>query len=191
MTAMVEHIEAGESAWDVLGDVDFPRGYHVEITDGKIIMTPQGEAQWKVILKAAPQIEAQLADHGDVLSDVMVDFPTSRYGYAPDLAIIAPGAKHNQRGRYEWHDLDAVLEVVSTSSQDNDFVKKRALYAESGIPIYVVIDPAAGVCTVHSGPQGSGVFAESSPVPFGEDLVLRLEDRDIVIKTDGFPRETP
>ncbi|XUM00010.1 hypothetical protein ACQ86F_23925 [Streptomyces venezuelae ATCC 10712] len=43
------------SAWDVLDGVPLPNGYRVEITDGKIIMTPQGEQQWKVILRAAPR----------------------------------------------------------------------------------------------------------------------------------------
>ncbi|MFF7631731.1 Uma2 family endonuclease [Kitasatospora sp. NPDC008050] len=179
---------ATESAWDVLESANLPRGYRVEITDGKIIMTPQGEEQWKVILSAAPQIQAQLADRGDILSDVMVDFPSSQYGYAPDLAIVAPEAEHNSRGRYEWHDLEAVLEVVSKSSQDNDFVKKVTLYAECGIPLYVVIDPSSALCTIHSSPQPEGVYASSEPVPFGENLVLPLEGREIVIDTTGFPR---
>ncbi|MCX4749666.1 Uma2 family endonuclease [Kitasatospora sp. NBC_01287] len=184
MTAM-----AAESAWDVHRGVDFPRGYHVEITDGKIIMTPQGLTQMKVIFKAARQIEDQLAERGDYISDVMVDFPTSLYGYAPDLAIVGPDAELNGRGRYEWHDLEAVLEVGSKSTQDNDFVKKMALYAECAIPLYVVIDPATALCTVHSDPQATGSYARSEPVPFGEDLVLPLEGRTIVIDTTGFPRD--
>ncbi|MGW6556626.1 hypothetical protein [Streptomyces hydrogenans] len=31
------------SDWDVLEDANLPKGFRVEITDGKIIMTPQGE----------------------------------------------------------------------------------------------------------------------------------------------------
>lgn len=185
MTAM-----STESAWDLVGGLDLPRGYRVEITDGKIIMTPQGEKQMKVIFKAARQIEDQLAEQGDYLSDVMVDFPSSLYGYAPDLAIVAPGAEHNSRGRYEWHDLEAVLEVVSKSDQDNDFVKKLRFYAECSIPVYVVIDPAEAVCVVHSAPQSTGTYRKTEAVPFGEDLVVPLEGREIVIRTDQFPRET-
>lgn len=40
-----------QSAWDTLDGVHLPGGYRVEITDGKIIMTPRGESQWKVINK--------------------------------------------------------------------------------------------------------------------------------------------
>jgi Uma2 family endonuclease len=178
---------ATESAWDVHGAVDFPRGYHVEITDGKIIMVPQGLPQMRVIFKAARQIEDQLTDR-DFISDVMVDFPSSRYGYAPDLAILYPGAALNQRGRYDWQDLEVVLEVVSKTSQDNDFVKKVALYASCSVPLYVVVDPMTAVCTVHSSPDGDGAYAESSVVAFGDDLVLPLGSGEIVIKTDEFPR---
>ncbi|MER8182513.1 Uma2 family endonuclease [Kitasatospora sp. NPDC094015] len=177
------------SAWDVLEGTNVPNGYRVEITDGKIIMTPRGMAQMKVIFKAARQIEDQLAGRGDFISDVMVDFPSALHGYAPDLAIIAPGAELNGRGRYEWHDLEAVLEVASPSSQDNDFVKKLRLYAECGIPVYAVIDPREGMCTVHSAPQRSGVYREIERVPFGQDLTVPLEGRTVVITTDGFPRD--
>lgn len=176
------------SAWDVLDGVNLPRGYRVEITEGKIIMTPQGEYQWKVILKAAPQIEQQLAAHGDILSDVMIDFPSSQYGYAPDLAIVAPGAERNSRGRFEWHNLEAVIEVVSRTSRDNDFAKKFRLYAECGIPVYVVIDPEDGVCTVHRGPTRTGSYEDPTKIPFGQDLVLPLEGREIIVTTDGFPK---
>jgi Uma2 family endonuclease len=176
------------SAWDVLDGVNLPRGYRVEITDGKITMTPQGEHQWNVILEAAPQIKQQLAGHGVILSDVMIDFPSNRYGYAPDLAIIAPGSEHNSRGRYEWHSVEAVLEVLSHSTRNNDFEKKFRMYAECAIPLYVIIDPERAVCTVHSHPTRAGTYADDADVPFGQDLVLPLEGREIVIKTDGFPR---
>ncbi|MGC0318281.1 hypothetical protein QBC98_006798 [Kitasatospora acidiphila] len=61
-------------------------------------------------------------------------------------------------------------------------------YAQCGIPIYVVIDPASAVCTVHSSPRSSGAFADREEVPFGADLVLHLEGREMVIETTGFPR---
>ncbi len=176
------------SAWDVLDGVTLPRGHRIEITDGKIVLVPRDEYQWKVILEAAPQIKQQLAARGDILSDVMIDFPSSQYGYAPDLAVIAPGAERNSRGRFEWHSLEAVLEVVSESSRDNDFAKKVRLYAECGIPVHVVIDPEAGSCTVHRRPTRTGAYEDETEVPFGADLVLPLAGREITVKTEGFPK---
>ncbi|MEV8015054.1 Uma2 family endonuclease [Streptomyces sp. NPDC086554] len=176
------------SAWDVLDGVNLPGGYRVEITAGKIIMTPQGEHPWRVVFAAAPQIKQRLAGQGTVLSRVMIDFPSDQYGYAPDLAIVAPGAERNSRGRFEWHSLEAVIEVVSKSSRDDDFAKKVHLYAECGIPVYVVIDPEDVVCTIHRGPTRTGSYEDATEIPFGQDLVLPLQGRDITIATDSFPK---
>ncbi|MFC9326892.1 Uma2 family endonuclease [Kitasatospora sp. NPDC057015] len=178
-----------ESAWDEPAVAKPPQGYRVEITDGKVIMTPQGISRWKVILRAAPQIEAQLAGHGDVLSGVPLDFPSARSGYAPDLAVLAPGAVVNARGRYEWHDLEAALDVVPRPDQDEDFVKKLRVYARSGVPLYAVVDPAEAVCTVHSDPQDTGSYRDAERVPFGNDVYLPLGERTLVVRTDEFPAE--
>ncbi|MFI1714154.1 Uma2 family endonuclease [Streptomyces litmocidini] len=176
------------SAWEVLDGVDLPGGYRVEITDEKIIMTPRTVQQSDVVIDAAPQIDRQLDGNGTTLSQVTIDFPSSLYGYAPDLAIVAPGSEWNRRGRFEWHSLEAVLEIISLSTRDDDFEKKLRMYAECAIPLYVIIDPSENVCTLHSRPARTGVYAEQESIPFGEDLVLPLEGREIVVKTDGFPR---
>ncbi|MFF9015063.1 Uma2 family endonuclease [Streptomyces sp. NPDC014870] len=152
-------------------------------------MTPQGESQSDILLEAAPQIKKQLAGHGKLLSDVMIDFPSHLYGYAPDLAVVAPGSERNARGRFEWHSLEAVLEVVSKSTRDNDFTKKLRMYAECGIPLYVIIDPSDSTCTIHSRPTRTGTYGEQEQIAFGEDLVLPLQGREIVVTTDGFPRD--
>ncbi|MFB7589682.1 Uma2 family endonuclease [Streptomyces sp. NPDC056169] len=176
------------SAWEVLDGVNLPGGYRVEITDGKIILTPRTEQQSDVVIDAAPQIDQQLADEGEILSDVMIDFPSSLYGYAPDLAIVAPGSELNSRGRYEWHSLEAVIEVVSKSTRDDDFDKKFRMYAQCAIPLYVIIDPSDSTCTIHRNPTRTGAYMDQEQIAFGEDLVLPLEGREIVVKTDGFPR---
>ncbi|MEU1226307.1 hypothetical protein [Streptomyces sp. NPDC005828] len=62
------------------------------------------------------------------------------------------------------------------------------MYAECAIPLYVIIDPSENVCTVHSKPARTGNYTEQDTIAFGEDLVLPLEGREVVVKTDGFPR---
>ncbi|MFI8366005.1 Uma2 family endonuclease [Streptomyces sp. NPDC085466] len=108
----------------------------------------------------------------------MIDFPSSLWGYAPDLAIIAPGSERNKRGRFEWHSLEAVLEIISLSTRDNDFEKKLRMYAECAIPLYVIIDPSDNSCVLHSKPTRTGVYPAQEKIPFGEDLMLPLEGRD-------------
>ncbi|MFJ7492119.1 hypothetical protein ACIQZB_12835 [Streptomyces sp. NPDC097727] len=59
--------------------------------------------------------------------------------------------------------------------------------AECGIPICVIIDPSTGICTIYRHPTRTGTCRDEDEVPFGQDLVLPLEGRDIVVTTDGFP----
>lgn len=152
-------------------------------------MTPGGTGRRDVVLGAAAQIEQQLAGRGRVLPDAVVDLPPPLHGHAVDLAVVAPGAGRNARGRFEWTDLRAVIEVVPPSGRDDDHAAKVRTYAGCGIPLYVVVDPAEAVCTVHSTPQPTGGYREAERVPFGNDVFLPLADLTVVLSTDGFPAD--
>ncbi|MBV6699453.1 Uma2 family endonuclease [Kitasatospora aureofaciens] len=149
---------------------------------------PHDERWWEIVLSAAVQIRDELAGHGRVLSRVPIDFPAAPGGLAPGLAVIAPGAGRNARGRFEGTDVEAVLEVAGPGGEHGTPAR---VYAECGIPLFVVIDPAAGVCTVHTAPAPGGVYREAERVPFGNDLFLPLGDRTLVLQTDEFPIERP
>ncbi|MFF9640108.1 Uma2 family endonuclease [Kitasatospora aureofaciens] len=144
---------------------------------------PYDELRWEVVLAAAVRIRDELAGRGRVLSQVLVDFPAAHGPLAPDLTVIAPGAVHHARGRYAASEVEAVLEV---SHPGRDHAWARAC-AESGVPLYVVVDPAAAVCTVHTAPSPGGVYREAERVPFGNDLFLPLGGRTVVLRTDEFP----
>ncbi|MFD5467152.1 Uma2 family endonuclease [Kitasatospora sp. NPDC127059] len=144
---------------------------------------PYDELRWGVVFAAAVQLRDELGRRGRVLSQVMIDFPAAHGPLAPDLAVLAPGAVHRPRGRYAAADVEAVLEV---SHPGRDHAWARAC-AESGVPLYVVVDPAAGACTVHTAPSPGGVYREAERVPFGNDLFLPLGGRTVVLRTDGFP----
>ncbi|MFE2915946.1 Uma2 family endonuclease [Kitasatospora indigofera] len=158
-------------------------------TDGKVIMAPQDISRSKVVLGAAPQIESQLAGRGEILPDVAVDLPSVPGGLVPALAVVAPGAGPDRRGRYRGSDLEAVLDVVPRPDQGDDLARALRAYAAGGVPLCVVVDPVEAVCTVHSDPQRTGGYREAERVPFGNDLYLPLADRTLVVETAGFPVE--
>ncbi|MFF1902191.1 Uma2 family endonuclease [Kitasatospora sp. NPDC058218] len=188
---MPDEQQSTGSAWDVLAGVRFPPGHRVEITAGKVTMTPRTAASAAIARAVAAQAGEQSAGHGTVLAEAVVDFPSARYGYAPDVALVAPGARPGARGRFGWRDLEAVLEAVPRSQQDDDFVRKHRFFAECGIPLYVLVDPAVAVCTVYSAPQPAGTYREAERVPFGNDVFLPLAERTLVLRTDDFPVESP
>ncbi|MFI9365280.1 Uma2 family endonuclease [Kitasatospora sp. NPDC053057] len=144
---------------------------------------PYDELRWEIVFGAAVQLGEQLAGRGRVLSGVVVDFPAAPGPLAPDLAVLTPGAVRGPRGRYAAAEVEAVLEVAHPG-RDHAWVRACA---ESGVPLYVVVDPAAAACTVHTAPSPGGVYREAERVPFGNDLFLSLGGRTAVLRTDEFP----
>ncbi|OEV05403.1 Uma2 family endonuclease, partial [Streptomyces oceani] len=64
-----------------------------------------------------------------------------------------------------------VAEVVSRSSLTMDRTAKRAQYAESGIPVYLVIDPFAAELAAFSDPS-EGTYRAQHAVGWSEKLQL-------------------
>ncbi|MFJ6380239.1 Uma2 family endonuclease [Kitasatospora sp. NPDC092039] len=152
---------------------------------------PYDELRWAVVLGAVGQLGEQPAGHGRVLSGVAIDFPADSSAdapavLAPDLAVLAPDAVRGGRGRFVAAGVEAVLELARPG-----LAEAARAYACSGVPLYVVVDPAAAVCTVHTAPSPEGVYREAERVPFGNDLFLPLAGRTVVLRTDEFPTPRP
>lgn len=147
---------------------------------------PHDELRWAFVLGAAVQIEDELAGHGRVLSRVLIDFPAEPGPLAPDLAVLAPAAVRDDRGRYRAGDVEAALELARPG-----LAEAGRAYARAGVPLYVVVDPAAAACTVHTAPAPTGVYREAERVPYGNDLFLPLGERTLVLRSDDFPVASP
>ncbi|MFF0410108.1 hypothetical protein ACFYUY_06675 [Kitasatospora sp. NPDC004745] len=148
---------------------------------------PKGGPGRAALHSAAAQIGEQLAGRGRVLRGVVVDAPGAPGGgLTADLAVVAPDARPDDRGRHPGAGVEAVLEAAGPHPAGT----ARA-YALGGIPLYVVVDTAAAVCTVHTAPSADGAYREAERVPFGNDLFLPLGGRTVVLRTDEFPTGPP
>ena len=99
---------------------------------------------------------------------------TYRRGHAKPDGVLAPTGSFAGQG--EWADSRHVLMVVEVTSYDTDTDKrdreqKPRAYAESGIPVYLLIDREAGETLVHSEPE-SGVYSKLVRRPFGKRVEL-------------------
>jgi hypothetical protein len=99
---------------------------------------------------------------------------TCRKGRAIPDGTLAPIAHFLRSG--EWADPDGVLMVVEVTSYDRDTsqrdrVEKPRAYAESAIPVYLLIDRDSRDVTVHSEPVDE-VYRERHTVSFGKSLPL-------------------
>ncbi|MFJ3697713.1 Uma2 family endonuclease [Streptomyces sp. NPDC090052] len=99
---------------------------------------------------------------------------TYRKGNARPDGALAPSGTFVGQG--EWAGADGVLMVVEVTSNDadtdhRDRVEKPRAYAETGIPVYLLIDRDAGEVKVHSLPDGVR-YERVTTVPFGKSIEL-------------------
>jgi Uma2 family endonuclease len=99
---------------------------------------------------------------------------TYRNGRAIPDGTLAP--RGHFKGAGEWADAKGVLMTVEVTSYDRDTtqrdrVEKPRAYAESAIPVFLLIDRDSREVTVHSEPVG-GVYQERHAVAFGKRVSL-------------------
>ncbi|MFD7163287.1 Uma2 family endonuclease [Streptomyces violascens] len=97
-----------------------------------------------------------------------------RAGRAIPDAALAPSKAFVGQG--DWVDPDPILMVVEVTSWDSDIhrrdhVEKPQAYAETGIPVYLLIDRATCEISVYSEPEGRR-YAAVRTLPFGKNIEL-------------------
>ncbi|MFK0042968.1 Uma2 family endonuclease [Streptomyces sp. NPDC090741] len=98
--------------------------------------------------------------------------------YRAGRAIPDAALAHSEAfvGQGDWVDPDPILMVVEVTSWDSDthrrdHVEKPRAYAETGIPVYLLIDRAKRQISVYSQPKGRQ-YESIHIVPYGTDIVL-------------------
>lgn len=97
-----------------------------------------------------------------------------RRGNARPGGCLAPS--DHFAGQGEWASADGVAMVVEVTSSDRDAnrrhrVDKPLAYAQTGIPVYLLIDRVTGEVQVHSRPDGVR-YEHVRTVPFGKVITL-------------------
>ncbi|QNP72006.1 Uma2 family endonuclease [Streptomyces roseirectus] len=164
-----------------------PEGFRVEIVGGSVFMTPQRDTHWAIIRRIVRAIEDRFGMDVGVLSDVRIDFPGQGNGFCPDVVKLRDSAEKTD-GRWSHKDVEFVAEVISQGTAANDYGPKLTAYAVAGVPVYLVADPYQGRCNLYTDPT-DGDYAKMLRVDFGKDVDLTGTAIDLVLKTDGFPRD--
>lgn len=165
-----------------------PEGFRVEIVGGNVHMTPQRNTHWQIIRQILRALENRFGEDVMVFSDVRIDFPGHENGFCPDIAVLKDSAKPDDKGHWRYEDVEFVAEVISEGTAANDYGPKKTAYAVAEVPVYVIADPYQGRCYVHTDPKGSD-YATRTRVDFGTGIDLTGTVVDLILKTDGFPRD--
>jgi Uma2 family endonuclease len=140
-------------------DLNPPPGFKVQIIEGAIVMSPQRDVHFQIILKFLMAFTAVLSERETerLFSDVRLDAPGWHNGLVPDVMLLNSDAQKLKNGCYRYQDARLVVEVVSRGSHRDDYGRKLQTYALAGVPIYVIVDPKAGQVHVYTEPYGASL----------------------------------
>ena len=125
---------------------------HLEFTDGVLeVLHMPTEAHQSIVDYLLDVLKAFIRPRrlGKVLfAPLRVQIRPGKYR-EPDLVFMAAPNFARKTNEF-WQGADLVIEVVSEDlqSRERDLQKKRADYAEGGIPEYWIVDPVAERITV-------------------------------------------
>ncbi|MFG2111288.1 Uma2 family endonuclease [Streptomyces sp. NPDC048718] len=165
-----------------------PEGHKAEVVGGVVYAVPQRDTHWEIVRWIVHALQVRFGMHVKVKSDVRIDFPGHRNAFCPDVAKLRDDAEKNDKGRWDWADVEFVAEVISRGTSLNDYGPKKAAYTTAGVAVYVIADPYTGRCIAYTKPE-EGEYTEVVRVPFGTDLDLTKTPLGLVLKTDAFPRD--
>ncbi|MFD7413372.1 Uma2 family endonuclease [Kitasatospora purpeofusca] len=179
-TAPDEPTWVAQRLWEAWASLEVPEGFHAEIGEGAIVLTPVGDLRhMRVKQRVFRALCDCLQDSGwgpayarSVVHGLKVAVPDlfvvpdeiDEIEHPEGLGVLASG-------------VVLVVETVSPGSESRrrDLVLKHRAYATAGIPVYVIIDDYddGGAVTVLSGPDPErGAYASSVRTPYGEDAVV-------------------
>jgi len=118
-------------------------GNRYEVLDGELFVTPQAAFRHqRIAFELAVALRQYCNDHdiGEIVGPGAVVWDENEL--QPDVEVI-PG-RHESLADTKWKELPLpllVVEVLSESTRQRDFGKKRAAYARLGIHAYWIVDP--------------------------------------------------
>jgi len=161
-------------------------GHRVEILRGSIIVTPPpDEPHQGAVFEVGCEIRQAGAKRAGVKvrPGIGLWLPTGSADYAiPDLAVVEADIRHAlvKKNCYAPHVFRMVLEVTSSNWTD-DTANKVEIYAEAGIPVYLVADRKHDEVLLYTNPADGKYPApvrykrgEAVPVPESVGITLDL-----------------
>ncbi|MFG2492243.1 Uma2 family endonuclease [Streptomyces caniferus] len=170
---------------ELFENLEVPEGVKIELLRGNIVMM------------AGPDVV-----HNDIVEAVLDQFPRKKWRRLqtqdvalhqessepqPDLVLVERGTGPDSGRMMPPEVIKMVVEVVSKTSVDHDYVIKRSIYAASRLPLYLIIDPLVAHCVLLTGPTGAGETADyrSQTIhKFGDPVPL--DQLDVVLDTSEF-----
>lgn len=164
-----------------IADIEaLPDGERAELIDGEMfMMSPPMTVHQRILVKLIFEIETYIRKNKSNCELLPAPFGVyikkdDRNYVEPDISVIYHGDKLDERGCHGAPDW--VIEIVSPSSRKMDYVRKTALYQETGVREYWIVDPKKEMVTIYEADRWDipvcHSFSEQIQVGIYEDLYL-------------------
>ena len=159
-------------------------GRRAELIHGQLYdMAPPSRMHQKLISQFTLVLGQYIRDHHGTCEVYPAPFAVNldaedKDWVEPDISVICDTSKLDDRGCNGAPDL--VVEVVSPSSRKMDYFRKNALYSESGVLEYWIVDPDRKRTTIyryqHDDVPVIVPFAEEAHVGIFPGLAINIAD---------------
>ncbi len=174
-----------DEMFDQLEQMPVPEGWKAEIVEGAVVMSPQRDNHWDIILGIVEQLRTKYP-RKRIKSDVRFDFPGGLNGFACDVVALRDGAEKDDKGRWRYQDVEFVAEVISRGTSHNDYGPKLDAYAVAEVPVYLIVDPYSQVASLRAA-QGREV-QDYLTLDFGAPVDLTGTAVGLTLETSDFDR---
>ena len=175
---MVKENCTAEDYWNL------PESCRANLINGKLYrsLTPNTIHQ-TLVLELADAFDKYVNIHADSCEVMMGPFGVNpdaegKNWVEPDISVICDPSKLDDRGCNGAPDL--VIEIVSPSSRRMDYSTKNALYSESGVREYWIVDPAKERTTIYRYEEDAApvfyLFSDDVPVSIFPELTINVAD---------------
>ncbi|MEV6972602.1 Uma2 family endonuclease [Kitasatospora sp. NPDC093806] len=170
--------------FEAIAEAAARHGTVLEFLDGEIGVKPPPDGDHGQIIAWLQRTCLQHRPDLWLFAEQGLRIPSYENGDARPDGTLAPAEYFAGQG--EWADARGVLLVAEVTSFDRraderDRVKKPRAYAESGIPVYLLVDRDSDTVTVHSEPV-KGRYREIRSYDYGERV--DLPGLDVTLDTE-------
>jgi Uma2 family endonuclease len=182
----VRKLEA-EKVYTIEDILALPEGKRAELLDGKIYyMASPSVTHQRILMELSVEIHNYIKSKGGGPCEVFpapfaVFLNNDRDYVEPDIVVICDPDKL-KKGDGCHGSPDGVIEIVSPSSASHDYVRKSAVYADTGVREYWIVDPQSQTVNVYS---AGDEFRRPVQYGFGEPVKAGIYE-DLVIDFSQF-----
>ena len=163
---------------------NLPEGERAELIDGQLYaMAPPSFKHQKLVMELSATLRDYIkSHHGDcevVPAPFAVNLDADDENWVePDISVICDKTKLTDRGCKGAPDF--VIEIVSPNSRKMDYSTKNALYSNSNVREYWIVDPAKERTTVYRYEEDAApvfyLFDREIMVGIYGDLTITIAD---------------